>query len=676
MIIASLLVLIVYLFWPPAPKFILTDGEKAWLKEHPVVRIAPNPNFVPIEFYGEKDTYQGLAADIVRLIEQKTGIKFEIVQCANQEETFKAIQNLKTDIISATAITSQRAEYLNFSQPFIRLQKVIIVHENDMRRMTSDSLNGMRVAIVGNSSVHEEIKKRKINVILDTVSSSLETLYEVSFGRAEAGIMNLATATYLIEAHQLHNLRVAGDFTTKQPYVMAIRKDWPILVEIINKALASIPAEQHEEIVARWIGLKWEKHWYDNISFEAALAVLALIGILYVSILTWNRSLKRQVQEKTNELRLELNERLKTEKALIESEEKFRSIVKLLPEAILIINDKGFVVEVNRAACEMLGYNETSLLGLNVRDFLSEDEIQEHMKKLIDRNEPSGYFEMNMKRKDGSLITAEGTNMEIVLRGVKHYVGVAHDISIRKQAEEKLLESREKLRELNAAKDRFFSIISHDLRSPFWGILSLSDMLVQPENDLTPQEVQKIHNNLNAALKTLFTLLENLLKWSQIQIGRFDIEIDEVDIRLTMHKIIGEIKKAAEQKEIEIKNDVEENLVLRSDENILSSVLRNLLSNAIKFTPRNGKVRISSKSNTDHIFLLIEDNGIGMNPDQQLRLFKIDTVFSMKGTENEKGTGLGLIIVKEMLDKVNGSISVESEIGRGSKFIVKLPHVR
>jgi len=672
-LVSAVVVAAIYLFVPTFQTFHLTPEEKQWLKEHPNIRIAPNPNFKPVEFFEEDGTYSGLSSDIFKIIEQRLGIKFQVVRYSGMEEIYKAMEALKIDVITATNATPKREKFLLFSEPLIKLQKVIVVNSSDKRELKADSLNGMRVAVVKNSSVHESIVQKAPMAELDTVSSALECLYEVALGRSDAAIMNLATAAYLIENRGLHNLRVAGDYSSKDAYAIAIRNDWPELLEIINKVLSSIPKDEYNTIVQQWIGLKLEHIWWKEIPWQWIVLIFGFIGFASVIILVWSKSLKIQVENKTKELKHELNERLKVENALRESEKQFRSIVNLLPEAVFITDQCCDFKEINKAASLLLGYSPDELRGKNASLIFQQKDMFCIKNNVAQNPEKIGSFEITVSKKDGTLIPAEAAILEMVINGENSYLGVLRDISLHKQAEEKMLESAQALKDLNIAKDKIFSIISHDLRSPFLGIMGFIDILKNSYKDISEEEFNRIIFRLESSLKALLSLLEDLLKWSQIQMGRLQITIKEFELNEIIQKSVEELESAATNKQIKIKYNITQGIVVKTDYNIVSSVIRNLLSNAIKFTNRGGEIAITSSYKSPNVEVFVEDNGVGIEEERLHNLFKLDNVYSTKGTENEKGSGLGLIIVKEMLNKINGTIYIESKVNIGTKCKVVLP---
>jgi signal transduction histidine kinase/ligand-binding sensor domain-containing protein len=240
------------------------------------------------------------------------------------------------------------------------------------------------------------------------------------------------------------------------------------------------------------------------------------------------------------------------------------------------------------------------------------------------------------------------------------------EIAERKSAEEDL-------RLLNAQKDKFFSIVAHDLKSPFHGILGYSELLAEDYQSLTETERINFINDINNISKSAFRFLENLLEWSRIQTGRIEFEPGCLNFSLEIYEVFNILIAFAMQKKISLVNSVDADVIVFADKNMLSLILRNLISNAVKFTNDGGRVVISSAEKDNFVEVTVCDNGIGIKQENLNKLFRIDTQYTSKGTRDEEGTGLGLLLCKEMIEINKGSIRVESEQGKGTKFIFTLP---
>jgi signal transduction histidine kinase len=236
-----------------------------------------------------------------------------------------------------------------------------------------------------------------------------------------------------------------------------------------------------------------------------------------------------------------------------------------------------------------------------------------------------------------------------------------------------LRESEEKLREANITKDKFFQIIAHDLKSPMQSLLLSSDLLVRFRHQFNELQLEKKLFHIRKTTRHLSDLLESLLQWARTQTGNIEYKPEKIDLNILMLENMNLLSGNAYKKNIEIISDVQDNTMVYADSNMITTVIRNLLSNAIKFTPDGGKITLAAHENGTHVEFSVADTGIGISNDDLLKLFRIDVHHTTIGTGEEKGTGLGLILCKEFIEKNNGKITVESELSKGSMFKFILP---
>jgi len=228
-------------------------------------------------------------------------------------------------------------------------------------------------------------------------------------------------------------------------------------------------------------------------------------------------------------------------------------------------------------------------------------------------------------------------------------------------------------KKLNLTKDKFFSIISHDLKNPFSSILGFSDLILKNKEKYPLEKIIKFVDNINNSSRLTYELLENLLEWSRIQKGEFKPKFQTTKLDSIIIDIIELLKHNANQKYITVTTEINSNSQILADKEMIKTVLRNLVTNAIKFTDINGSIMIKTTENSKFIDISIEDSGVGMDNKMVENLFKLETKNSKVGTNGERGTGLGLLLCKELTELNNGKISVESEIDKGTKITISLP---
>ncbi len=233
--------------------------------------------------------------------------------------------------------------------------------------------------------------------------------------------------------------------------------------------------------------------------------------------------------------------------------------------------------------------------------------------------------------------------------------------------------SREKLIELNATKEKLFSIISHDLKNSLGSVLGLSNILLKNIDDYPLDKIQEFISHIHNNSKKTYELLENLLDWSRLQTGKFTNKIEKYNLKTEVDNTCMLYSDIAKDKNITLQNNITSDIDICCDIDMTKTVLRNLLSNAIKFTNPKGMVSINALENISHVEIHVNDNGVGIEAENIPRLFSAENNISTPGTGGERGTGLGLMLCKELIEKQGGKIWVESELEKGSTFKFALP---
>jgi PAS domain S-box len=367
----------------------------------------------------------------------------------------------------------------------------------------------------------------------------------------------------------------------------------------------------------------------------------------------------------------------KGELALLESERRFRDMMEHVNMVSAMLDIRGNITFANEYLLRLTGWKSDEIVGRNWFDvfILPEAPIRTDLFNGVDSGDVPLHYENEILTRSGELRLIHWSNT--VLRNSKGAVegiaGVGVDITDSKKAETALLESKASLVELNATKDKFFSIIAHDLKSPFNSILGLSGLLEDQVKEKNYEGLEEFASLIRTSSELAYDLLKNLLEWSRTQTGKMEFSPEYIELVSLIGETIKLLQHNAIQKSIGIETELPRNMVVFADKAMISTVLRNLISNAIKFTPDNGQIVISATATPEEITITVADNGVGIGEREITKLFKIDENHSTLGTHNEKGTGLGLILCKEFIEKHDGRIWVESEIGIGSRFYFTIP---
>jgi PAS domain S-box-containing protein len=369
---------------------------------------------------------------------------------------------------------------------------------------------------------------------------------------------------------------------------------------------------------------------------------------------------------------------------MVKSEEKFRQMVFDMRVGVLLQGPQSEILLSNPAALELLGLTEDQLLGKTSFDpawkVVHEDGSpfpgETHpVPVVIATRKPVHGVIMGVYRpvtKDKVWLLVDAMPQVIVDNAVQQVVCTFIDITGRKEAELALEEKGKQIKEINLTKDKLFSIIAHDLRSPFNIILGFSRQLLKKYKSDNFEQTELFIKAIESSAKSTLLLLDNLLNWQKSQTGQLHFQPEFIKFRSITKEIDDLLNSTAVAKNISLNYFYSETIIIYADKNMLLTILRNLITNAIKFTNKGGEIDVFAVGNQNQIEITISDNGMGMNAEVKSKIFKIGDQITQSGTSGEAGTGLGLILCKEFVEKHQGKIWVESEVGEGCdvKFIL------
>ncbi|MGD0037500.1 MAG: PAS domain S-box protein [Bacteroidota bacterium] len=377
-----------------------------------------------------------------------------------------------------------------------------------------------------------------------------------------------------------------------------------------------------------------------------------------------------------------------TQNALTESESKYRGLFANSVMPMFQSSVEGKLVNANRAMLKLLGYgNFYELADLDIaRDIYSYSEERQIVTETLHQKGYVVNAELTLKRKNGKILTVleNARTLHDENGKVIGYEGVLEDITARKAMEKKLQEyvwalekSKNALAELNAKKDKLFSILSHDLRSPFSSILGFCDILLKENEQLTPDDRLQFVAYIQEGAQDQLALVNKLLDWSRLESGHARLEQTEIDLQDIVKKNVNSLLGLAHQKQVKLQTTLPTNVAVRGDRHMLGQVFGNLIGNSLKFTPAGGTITVELiEEKSDQWVIGVRDSGVGIPEGDVHKLFKIEEKYTRKGLQGEKGTGLGLPVVHEIISKHNGTIEVQSHPGTGTLFLITLPKSR
>ena len=374
---------------------------------------------------------------------------------------------------------------------------------------------------------------------------------------------------------------------------------------------------------------------------------------------------------------IDITEQKQAEEELFKEQLISKSLLDSLPGIFYLYSYPELqLVRWNKNHETLLGYKASELKNMSILEW-HEPEVRNAVLEAVElvMRDGRNMIETPLLAKDGRSIPFILTGVRIEIEGKIYLMGVGFDNTDHKKAEEEIKFQNEKLHKINSEKDKFFSIIAHDLKNPFNSILGFSELLAEKVKDkpVDPNEIQHYSNIILNSSNRVMDLLTNLMEWSRSQTGRIVFNPTQFDLLRLVTDIELLFTDNFKQKSIVFEKEISGSISIYADVAMISTILRNLISNAIKFTSLSGKITISAEQKANELKITISDTGVGIPESAKNKLFRIDENYSTRGTQNEEGTGLGLILCKEFVEKIGGKIGVESELGKGSEFTFTIP---
>ena len=476
-------------------------------------------------------------------------------------------------------------------------------------------------------------------------------------------------------------------FENNASSIMIIERDSTITM--VNNAYCEITGFSREEIVgSSWMNLVPDSELerlkeYNRLRFSGASDIPNIYefkfikknGEIRVGLMSvfFDEFLNQIVISITD-----ITDRKAIEVSLEESKKRYQSLVEMQGEGLGNVDKEERFIFANAAAERIMGVPPGTLVGRKLDEFVSQPTLKQIQKETYIRKEGSqSTYEMEIIRPDGEkrvlLVTA--TPNFNPSGEFEYSLGIFLDITDRKNIENELKKNETEMKALNTTKDKLFSIIAHDLRGPVGTSADLLEVMMENYTSLSDEEQLKMLEILKNSAKSTFNLLETLLNWTIIQTGNLVFKPEFFSLTGCIESIVENMNPSAFSKSILLSFNPEQELFVYADRNMMQTILRNLIGNAIKYTSRGGSIVVNAINKNNNPEISIADNGVGMDEETRKNLFVLNRQNSKYGTENEKGTGLGLILCKEFIEKHRGRLIVESELGKGSTFTFDIPKI-
>lgn len=653
----------------------LTKKEKEWIKDHPIINYSSNPGWSPFIFTDKDGKGIGIAADYIQKIEEFTGLKFKYNPAKTLINRVQKENTVSTDMIIDTTDSNLRPN-LKFSKPFISNSIVIIMREDQEYIEDLCTIREKKIAVIKNHGYLSKIEQQYPAIRFHKVNNIKEGLIAVSKKKYDALLCTFALGSYTISDIGISNVKIVGKTPVVTNIGFGMKKEYEPLIKIINKALSHIDENTHYAILNKWVHQKYVERINYTLLWQIITGSLALLLV----IILWNRRMAKEIRY-----------RKKVEAELKQSQEGLELALKGGNLGSWDYNLETDELKVNERWAQMLGYDYDKLNDMH-RDTWVNTIYKDDLIKVMNygKEYKAGKHDIyeivyRAVKLDDTIIwlLSKGSILEYTQDGrPKRMVGTVMDITAQKTFEEKLKIQKDKAEAATQAKSEFLANMSHEIRTPMNAIIGFTELLEGTELN---SKQKSYLSSIKTGGKGLLTIINDILDLSKIEAGKLKIEYEPIN----PHKLFGELQQiftqSIEEKELAFNINIDEKLpdTIVIDQTRLRQILFNLVGNAIKFTDHgyiNLNIKAIDKDLVDgqsKIDLIIEvkDSGIGIPKEQQANIFHKFEQTDKQNRRKYGGTGLGLAICEKLSHMMNGKITLQSEIGRGSTFTVHLNDV-
>ncbi|MHC5083799.1 MAG: ATP-binding protein [Planctomycetota bacterium] len=700
----SILLLLLWLLGAPwtgafgsesTPQLSLTDQERQWLAEHPVIQVGCDTRWAPVEYLDKQGQYQGISIDYLREVERLLGIQFDIVPKQPWQQLLQRAEHRQLDMLACATETTLRSEYLLFTRPYLTLPIMIYTRDEVAYIGDLNDLTGQRVAVVNRYAVDEWLSRDYPDIELVRVDNMEMAVRMLGRGEVFAFAGSILPSGHYIRQQGYGNIKVSGQTPYQCELAMAIRNDWPFFAGIVQKAIDAIPLSRQQAVYNKWIPIEYEREFDKALIWKILAPALVLIAVLGL----WNYSLYVQIRKRRAveaELRNHQDhlEEMAAERAeeLKQSQRRYRLLAENATDMISLHDRDGRYLYVSPSTLMVAGYTEEQLLGQDPYDFFHPDDaekIRSHHSDLLNGDKMPA-IQYRFRRSDGGYVWLESISglLKEEESGQQTIMVISRDISERKRGEHEREKLLQQLQTKSAELESLVYTCSHDFRSPMLNIHGFIQELnhsleticklchevhleasLEKELSAALDEIPVSMNIIKMNTKKMEILLNGLLKVCRA--GRREAALMQQDMNELLREIVETMTYQLKELNAEIR--IKELPECVGDFDMMLQVFSNLIDNALKYhsPDRAPLITVSGRKNEDEVTYCIEDNGVGIKPDDYQKVF--DIFHRVEPNDMVQGEGLGLTIIRRIMDLHQGRVWVESEPGSGSRFYISIP---
>lgn len=632
----------------------LSKREQAWLQDHPIIRFAGDPDWLPYEAFDQQGNYIGIAAEHLKIIEQKLGIKVEIIQTKTWRESVQKVNANQIDVLSV-ATSSPLGSRLEITQNYISSPLVIIMRNNQDYVDEINQVADKKIALIKSYGYTAPVLKKYPTINFESVETVNEGLTAVSTGKIDVFLATLAQASYHIAELGINNIRIVGKTEFNTELAFGMQKEFAPLTALFNRALDSISPREKQEILSHW----GKPVFKENRDYWLFSQIAAVFTMVFLFIIFWNRKLAKEVRLRKN------------------AEQQIQTLIDNAPLQIIVTSMDGSILNANPQASTDHNIPLENINQYNMSDFYTNKTERDGILKEIAETGKVEQKIVPIKEINGEIKSLMLSIQPITYHDKPALLAIAVDMTKRFEIEKALNIAKEHAETASLAKSQFLANMSHEIRTPMNAILGFTSLLHEKIHE---EKLKSYVRTIQSAGSNLLVLIDDILDLSKIEAGKLELNKQPCNPTDLFHSLtdIFKLKLAEKNIQLDIKIDSKIPETLYLDAPRVRQVLLNLLGNAVKFTHQ-GNINLQVLSdnmdqiqNTVDLIISVQDTGIGISEDQQQYIFEEFTQSLGQDNNRYGGTGLGLSISKRLIEMMGGSLSLSSTLGQGSTFTVAL----
>jgi two-component system sensor histidine kinase EvgS len=641
-----------------SPLYADSQEDKKQLKNNLEISFTGDPNWLPFEAFDKEGKYIGIVADYLKKIEKLLPLTFQPIETSTWIETLELAKKGEVDVISDVIDSEGMMKNYSPITPYFTTPIVIVMRDTQEFVNDLNDISDKKIALIKDYGYVGNIKKQYPNQKFVFVENADVILEQLSTGKIDTAILSMPKAGYLIRSKGYSNLKIVGKTSVEMHLTLFVLNSKPKLHALLEKTMRSISTSQHSQILKEWQKVEFAKEQDYVLLYQiVGLFFFFLLGTLY-----WNRKLSKEIVKRK------------------EVENQIQILIDNIPIQIVVTSLDGRILMVNPKILHDYKLTKKDMSRYNVLDFYAERKARESVLLELQQKGKVEQKIIKFRHLDQRVYSMMTSIIPISYHNEKALLSISVDLSQRLEMEKELQESKVKAEQANQSKSEFLANMSHEIRTPMNSVIGFSELLAKQISD----PIQKDYlDSIMRGGNALLGIINDILDLSKIEAGKLDIALESLDMKQLSMEMESIFQVKLIQKNLNFKLDMDASLpqYLLLDSTRIRQILFNLLGNTIKFTS-SGHIKLSvlksrediEKSKID-LLIVVEDSGIGIKKEYLKEIFY--TFEQQKGQDAGKygGTGLGLAICKKLVQMMNGSISVESELGIGSKFTVLLKDV-